>query len=298
LQKSSRNSETPPPLDLHTHGLDRIHGPIVRAEDIRGLARLHGAAGTGGFLVTLYPAPLRDLRRAAELIAREMERPPAPHEAVILGVHMEGPFLNPRRAGALDPSAFFSPGKGDADRLLDGLGQVIRVITVAPEIPGAVDFIGSAAERGVRVNMGHTNAGWREAREGHRAGARGITHLWNAMPGLHHREPGIIGYALSTDDLYVELIADGYHVAPAVVDLTFRIKPPDRVILVSDSVGGGRPGGGPVRNSAGKLMGGGAALPEIVERLAERGYGRQALALAAHDNPRRYLDLNVAKDYR
>jgi hypothetical protein len=120
--------------------------------------------------------------------------------------------------------------------LVDGFEGIIRVMTVAPELPGALKVIERLTEMGVRVNMGHSAATFEQAKAGKESGAVGVTHLFNAMSPIHHREPGLAGYALAEDGLYVEVIADMAHIHPEVIRLILRCKPPERVLLVSDSL--------------------------------------------------------------
>jgi N-acetylglucosamine-6-phosphate deacetylase len=157
--------------------------------------------------------------------------------ARILGIHLEGPYLSPWRAGAQTGRWMRAPSIEELDALQDLAGGRIRLVTVAPELHGALPLIAAARERGIAVAVGHSNATTEEVLLAVEAGATHVTHLFNAMCGLHHREPGIIGVALTEDAMSVELICDGHHVAPRAADLAFRCKPADKVVLVSDAVG-------------------------------------------------------------
>ena len=139
-------------------------------------------------------------------------------------------------AGALDPGSFIPPGERAFRDLTEGLEEVVRIVTIAPEMEGAIRLIRQMARSGIRVNMGHSNATYAEAEAGFRAGARGITHLFNAMRGFHHREPGIAGFGLLNKDVYVEIIGDLVHLHPETVELIVRLKDAGKVVLVSDSV--------------------------------------------------------------
>jgi N-acetylglucosamine-6-phosphate deacetylase len=286
-------------IDLHTHGLG---GYDTRggAEDILKLADIHGGAGVEAFLPTIYPGPV-DAMRAAMRAVREASRPTAEPDtpggrgasrgrgsgrtrAKILGVHLEGPFLNPLRCGALKRDSFISPTLSNLRKLIRGFEDILRVITIAPELPGALRVIERCATLGIRVNMGHSDATYRQALEGKRAGAGGVTHLFNAMRPFHHREPGLAGLGLMDRDLYVEVIPDGVHLSPDVLGLVFGIKPIDRVLLVSDSVKG-------PMHKGGVLQGGGIPLPEAAGMLREMGISERAIRLAGCVNPKRYLAL-------
>jgi DNA-binding GntR family transcriptional regulator len=176
-------------LDLHVNG-GGGYEVMAGREGVEGTAAFHLRHGTTGLLPTTLTAPLPHLESALLAIQEAMK---GPLGEAILGAHLEGPFLNPRRLGAQPPFPL-PPDPEVAQRLLS-LAPV-RVLTLAPELPGALDLIRLLAERGVRVQLGHTAATYQEALAALEAGASGFTHLYNAMTGLHHREPGVVGLAL------------------------------------------------------------------------------------------------------
>ncbi|NIR25426.1 MAG: hypothetical protein GWN77_00220, partial [Gammaproteobacteria bacterium] len=155
-------------------------------------------------------------------------------------------------------------------KLVTGFEDVVRMMTVAPEMKGALRVIERCVSMGIRVNMGHSDATYSQARDGKLAGATGVTHLFNAMRPFHHREPGLAGFALFDKDLYVELIADGVHARPEVLRMVFDIKPHNRIILVSDSIKGPQHKGGVLQ---------GAKAPVTVARdvLRKAGVPRAAI---------------------
>ncbi len=213
----------------------------------------------------------------------------------MLGANLEGPFVNPRKKGALGPvDRLLPPSVDNLRRLLDGFEDMVKVITVAPELPGGPQLIEYCVDLGIAVNMGHSEATFEQAREGAAAGAKGVTHLFNAMSGLHHREPGLAGYALMDDDLYVELIADGVHVHPEMVKLALKLKPADKVLLVSDSLGQAKtpshPEPSPLYLPDGiTLAGGGLTLAECAHRLTLLGIPEESARKFASENPGKYL---------
>src|SRR5690606_2854158 len=146
--------------------------------------------------------------------------------AAVLGLHLEGPYLNPKRAGAQNPAHMRPPSMPELERLYEASGPAWRIITLAPELPGALTAVRWLAERGVLVSMGHTDATYDEARAGFEAGIRHATHLFNAMRPWHHREPGGVGAVLDSAAVGAELVADGHHVHPAVLRLAVRVKGP------------------------------------------------------------------------
>ena len=220
-------------VDVHVHGRGG-HDAMGPEGALDGMARALLRHGVTSFLPTAVTAPLADLVTFAERVRQWI--PAAPDDgAGPLGFNLEGPFINPSRKGAQNPAHIRVPAEvstADLEPLVDGL----RITTIAPEIPGALDLIRWLRARGVAASLGHSAATFEEGRAGYAAGARTTTHLFNAMTGVDHRSPGLAVAALLEDDAYVELIADGHHVRESVWTLILRAKPIDRLILVSDGV--------------------------------------------------------------
>lgn len=269
-------------IDLHTHGMGRYDTRTADGADVLRLAALYGRAGVSAILPTVYSGPVKEMREAMNAVREAREAAPQKGAARILGVHLEGPFLNPLRAGAQDRGSFVLPTLRDLRNLIRGFEDTVKVITVAPELRGALRVIARCAALGIRVNMGHSDATYRQALEGKRAGAAGVTHLFNAMRPFHHREPGLAGLGLLDEDLYVEVIPDGVHLSPETLRMVFRVKRKDRIVLVSDSVKG------PMYRR-GVLQGSKLRLPESLKVLKELGIPEQWAARAAVENPRRFL---------
>ncbi|MGD0488566.1 MAG: amidohydrolase family protein [Syntrophorhabdales bacterium] len=222
-------------IDLHMHGIAGFDTRTTDPAAMLRIAEIEGGAGVSEIMLSIYPAPLDVMRGQTAAVKAAMARQGA-GQARIIGVHLEGPFLNPLMAGALDPGSFIPPGERVFRELTEGYEEVVRIVTIAPEMGGAVPLIRQMADAGIRVNMGHSNATYAEAEAGFRAGARGITHLFNAMRGFHHREPGIAGFGLLNKDVYVEIIGDLVHLHPSAVELIVRLKDAGKVVLVSDSI--------------------------------------------------------------
>jgi N-acetylglucosamine-6-phosphate deacetylase len=269
-------------IDLHVHGFGRYDTRAGKARHILKLASLYGKAGAAAILPTVYPAPVETMRDNMRAIAEAMGSASPPGAAAILGIHLEGPFLSPKRGGALPAESFLPPTLGNLRGLVNGFEGLVKIVTIAPELPGALRVIERCASEGIRVNMGHSDATSSQALRAKRAGATGVTHLFNAMRPLHHREPGLTGLGLLDDDLFVEIVADGVHVNPEVVRLVFKAKPADRVLLVSDSIKGAM-----YRN--GVLQGSRTLLPQAAGRLREMGIPEKVIVQAGRENPRRYL---------
>jgi N-acetylglucosamine-6-phosphate deacetylase len=154
----------------------------------------------------------------------------------VLGVHLEGPFINPEAAGAHDAAYIRLPSVDDLNALWEASGGGIKLLTLAPEMPGALDLLGAAKRYGIAVAVGHTRADYPQMMEAVDAGASLATHLFNAMGGLTARDPGATGAVLASSEFKASLIADGYHVHPAMMDLAVRTKGVDGLVLVTDAM--------------------------------------------------------------
>lgn len=238
-------------VDLHVHALDGCGLVGPGAPDVPGLARALARRGITGFLATTAAAPVEELQAVLE------GEPYDGSGARCLGVHLEGPWLSTDKAGAQPPDNLRLPDLDALDRLL--AAGPPAMLTLAPELEGADLLIRRATEAGVVVSLGHSTATYDQAVRAVGSGARHITHCFNAMPSLHHREPGLVGAALDLEGVTVEAIADGVHLHPAVVRLLWRACGPARVCLVSDAVDVDLPGTSAARLPDGP---GAARLPD------------------------------------
>lgn len=224
-------------IDLHIHGAG---GADAHSGEIAALAAFLPRCGVTAFLPTLAAdaedRTLAALRAIAATIAAQMAGT-LPGTARVLGAHLEGPFLNPARAGAIPPEHMHPALPDRLARLLAAAPGATRLMTIAPDIPGAEALIAQLAADGIVASLGHTAADYETFTRGIDAGARHTTHLFNAMTGLAHRAPGAAGAALTDDRATLELIADGHHVHPAILALALRAKGTGRVAIVSDAVG-------------------------------------------------------------
>lgn len=219
---------TPGFTDLHGHG-----GATESYEDdsfAESLA-VHRAHGTTRSVLSLVANPVPALADSLARIRSVMATDP-----LVLGVHLEGPFLSPHNKGAHNESFLIDPSPAAVDALLEAGAGVIRQVTIAPELPGALDAVRRFVAAGVTVAVGHTVGTYDQARAAFDAGATLLTHAFNAMPGLHHRAPGPIGAAVADDRVTLELILDAVHVHPVVADTLFRAAP-GRVALITDAMG-------------------------------------------------------------
>jgi N-acetylglucosamine-6-phosphate deacetylase len=221
-------------VDLHVHGGDGADAMDADPDGLRRMARFHARHGVTSLLPTTWSASPSALHAAVAAIASAVG--PVDGGATILGAHLEGPWINPARAGAQDPSGIRPPDLAEARRLLEIRPGTVRLIALAPEMPGASAVISACVGAGVVVSAGHTEASWDEMVAAVGAGVRHVTHTFNAMGGLRHREPGTVGAALALPELRCELIADGHHVHAGAMAVLARAKGPGGVILISDAV--------------------------------------------------------------
>ena len=293
-------------IDIHTHGIGGYDTRKATEEAILRMAEIHGSSGVSAILPTIYPDTIQVMRENMMVVKRAMDIKGGGGDspAAVLGVHLEGPFLNPEKCGALNAAIFIEPTEHQLNELLDGLEDVVKIITIAPELAGATRVIRKISDRGIIASMGHSDATYSEAETGFHAGARGITHIFNAMRGLHHREPGIVGFGLLNQDIFIEVIADPFHLNPKTLELIFRVKNRDRIILVSDSVKGTPPSFPPftkggkgglegktqgVVDDSGRLQGGSMTIAESSQRLIGLGFEEDAIRKSISENPEIYL---------
>ena len=223
-------------IDLHVHGAGGGCCESGDAAQIETISATLARFGVTGFLATIATLPPEALRAAVHAIANTAGHEPG---ARILGIHLEGPYLNPQRAGAQAAHWMRPPSIEEFDALYDLSGGLIRLVTVAPELEGCLPFIQAVRECGVTVAAGHTDATAVDMELAVEAGVTHVTHLFNAMRPLHHREPGVLGVALTDDRLSTELVCDGHHLAEHAVETVMRCKPAAKVVLVSDGVATG-----------------------------------------------------------
>jgi N-acetylglucosamine-6-phosphate deacetylase len=218
-------------VDLQVNGAAGADFLTCTPEQFARARTFLASTGTTSFLPTFVTAPLDAVKEAARVVMES-----SPDGAQPVGIHLEGPALNPARAGAHDPRWMLPPEDPRLRQLVVELGRSVRLVTLAPEQPGGVELVRWLAGQGVVASLGHTDATYAQAREAFSAGARMVTHLFNAMRGFHHREPGVVGAALEEGDWACGLVADGFHVHPAAFRLAYRLLGPERISLVTDAV--------------------------------------------------------------
>ena len=217
-------------VDIHIHGYlgeDTSDGSV---EGIRKIAEGIVKNGVTAWLPTTMTVSYDELHRAFDAVRTLMDKKNNPKGAQVMGVHAEGPFINPSKKGA-QAVEYIRPA--DAPFLIEN-SDVIRIATIAPEMPGALDCIREVTEKtGILMSMGHTAANYETAKAGIEAGIRHATHLFNAMTPLNHRDPGVVGASLADDRVSTELIADTFHISPDLFGLVAKVKG-DNLILITD----------------------------------------------------------------
>ncbi len=290
-------------IDLHIHGAG---GHDVMEGNARALDRITSTVarhGTTSIVATTVTAPVDDTCRSLEGIARYIrshETSPEHAEsdrvaAEILGVHLEGPFISRTRRGVHPPDALARPSVEVLGQFLEASGGLVRILTIAPELPGALELIASAVGAKIVVAIGHTDADYDQARAAIQAGARHAVHVYNAMRPFTHRDPGVVGAILTDPEVTAEVIADLVHVAGPAIQVLIGAKGFDTVLLVSDGVaatgmsdGNYRLGtfevnvkDGVARNTEGKLAGSTLTLDRALRNVVALGVPlREAVRMA------------------
>ncbi|MCQ2009066.1 MAG: N-acetylglucosamine-6-phosphate deacetylase [Sporolactobacillus sp.] len=235
LQFPSTYKCLPGMIDMHIHGANGADTMDATPEALSTIATALAKEGTTSFLATTItqsvPLIEKALVNAGELIGHQKRG-----EAEIIGIHLEGPFINKEKTGAQPEEYILEPDCDLFDHWQQLCGDRIKEVTMAPEVKGGLDFIRHLKKQKVVASIGHTNGIDEDVIRAIDAGATQVTHLYNGMRGMHHREPGILGGALLHHDLYTELICDGHHVCQGMVNLAYKLKGSDRMILITDSM--------------------------------------------------------------
>jgi len=236
-------------VDLHIHGSSGYDVMDNSSEALPAIERLLARHGVTSYFPTTVTAPIDSILRALERLADAIERCEQdsertsgqqkidrPGRAVPLGIHLEGPFISHVKRGVHPPELLLPPSLGTFERFWQAARGRIQIMTIAPEMEGAIELIAAATARGVCVSLGHSDADFSVAERAVAAGARHSTHTFNAMRPLQHRNPGIVGAVLTDARITADIIADSIHVDPAVVKLFARAKGPEQTVLITDAI--------------------------------------------------------------
>ncbi len=289
-------------IDMHIHGFMGADTCDAEEESIARMALCLADKGVTTFLPTTMTLPLPDLDKVLQAVDRYMSSGNR-DGAFVAGVHLEGPYLSPRKCGAQRADWMRPPSTEEVNGMLDAYPRLIRVVDVAPEEDSTADFCRKLSERCV-VSISHTAAGYDTIMSALCSGATHATHLFNAMSGLHHRDPGAVGAVLDSDSVTAELISDGCHVHPAVLRFAFHILGPDRPVIVSDAMrAAGMPdgeyslGGTSVTVKDGQAIANGSRagsttdIAEEIRVLIRAGIPPEHILRAATVNPARVLGI-------
>ena len=299
-------------VDVHIHGAAGRDAMEASPEALAGIAGCVARHGTTSFVATTVSAGIPETLRSLEGLAAAIRGQPShtqPASAECLGVHLEGPFLSPARRGVHPPEHLIPPTPAMLARFLTAAGGFARILTMAPELPGAEETIAAARAAGLVVSMGHTDATFDEATRAIERGACHAAHVFNAMRPFSHRETGIIGAVLTDARVTAEVIADGVHVDDPALRLLLAAKSAESVLLVSDATaatempdGKYQLGsiavtvtGGVCRSREGRIAGSTLTLDRAVRRMAGLGLPTGAAVQMATFNPARLLGIESRK---
>ncbi len=298
-------------IDLHIHGAVGIDTMAATSEDLLSVSKFLATQGVSGWLPTLVPALVADYESAVTAIEGSMQQQAGAQGSLgarMLGVHYEGPFVNAMQCGALRSEHFKSfSGPADVDALAVPKNDApVRMTTLAPEIEGGIDLVRELTRRGWVTSIGHTRAAVEVLERAFEAGARHMTHFMNAMAPLHHRAPGPVGWGLTRDDVTCDVIADGIHLDPVVLQLLLRTKGADRLSLISDAIAAAGKGDGAydiwgetievtngrTSNSRGSIAGSVITMLDAVRMMLSLGASDFEVARMASTNPARLLRID------
>ncbi|TYO69857.1 N-acetylglucosamine-6-phosphate deacetylase [Rossellomorea marisflavi] len=236
VQVPTEYSILPGLIDVHIHGANGSDTMDATKESLDVMTAILPAEGTTSFLATTITEKRAVIEDALKNVRDYMERHQHAGQAEILGIHLEGPFINPGRAGAQPVQSILKPDLEAFMKWEQLSGGTIKLVTLAPELDGDHALISYLRSKGIVASAGHTSATYEQMENAIDAGLSHVTHLFNQMSGLHHREPGVVGAAFARPELMVELIADGVHVKPEVVNIAYRQVTDERFILITDSM--------------------------------------------------------------
>ncbi|NJE08686.1 N-acetylglucosamine-6-phosphate deacetylase [Thermococcus sp. M39] len=224
-------------IDTHIHGCYGFDTNDAKVDSFLGMSKALVKHGVTAFIPTTVTASHEVLLKASKAVVEAIRTQEKKLEgARILGLHLEGPYINPEKRGAQNPAYIRKPSFEEFLEYWEASNGNIREITIAPEVEGALEFIEKAVELGVIVQLGHTNATYEEAKKAILAGASKATHLFNAMRGIHHRDVGVVGACLESESVFVELICDLIHLSPAAIKLAYKIAGKHRITLITDAI--------------------------------------------------------------
>ena len=292
-------------IDVHNHGAVGVDVNMATADDLREVAKFLAKNGVTAWLPTLVPDSVENYQKSIKAIDELMEIQANEPIAQALGVHYEGVFANEKMCGALRPEFFKSFKNGDEIQQLPKLEKGIHLTTLAPEVDNGIELIKELVKQNWLVSIGHTKADFQTLQEACLAGAKHLTHFFNAMTGLHHREIGVVGWGLMNENITFDIIADGVHVAPEMLKFAVETKSTERVSLISDSVAPTGLGdgvyelwgekvivrNGKTTNERGSIAGSVMTISGAVKMMLSLGFSESEVSQMASANPAKLLSI-------
>ena len=292
-------------IDIHNHGAVGVDVNATSVRDLRKVSKFLAGKGVTAWLPTLVPDSDRNYEKIIKAIDELMETQIDEPIAQVLGVHYEGVFANEKMCGALRPEFFKTFKNGDEINDLPKLKNGIHLTTLAPEVENGIGLIKELRKENWIVSIGHTKADFQTLENAFNAGARHLTHFFNAMTGLHHREIGVAGWGLANKETTFDIIADGVHVHPAMLKFACQSKTPAKTLLISDSVAPTGLGdgeyeiwgekvfvrNGKTQNERGSIAGSVITMLDAVKMLLSLGFSEAETSQMASANPAKLLDL-------
>ncbi|MEP7039856.1 MAG: N-acetylglucosamine-6-phosphate deacetylase [Acidobacteriota bacterium] len=292
-------------IDIHNHGAVGVDVNEANADDLREVGKFLASKGVTVWLPAFVPDAGENYRKVVGAIDEVMETQTNEPIAQIVGVHYEGVFANEKMCGALRPEFFKTFKNGDEINQLPKLKRGVHLTTLAPEIENGIELIKEFHKQNWIVSIGHTNADFQTLEAAYDAGAKQITHLFNAMTGVHHREIGVAGWALTKKDVSCEIIADGVHVAPQMLKFAANCKSAANLMLVSDSIAPTGLGDGEyeiwndkisvvnnqTKNERGSIAGSVITMLDAVKMMSSLGFSATEISQMASGNQAKLLGI-------
>ncbi|MGI8639276.1 MAG: N-acetylglucosamine-6-phosphate deacetylase [Pyrinomonadaceae bacterium] len=295
-------------IDIHNHGAIGVDVNTATADDLHKVSRFLATKGVTAWLPTFVPDSDENYKKVVDAIDEVMQTQDfeaSEPAARILGIHYEGVFANEKMCGALRPEFFKTFRNGDEINDLPKLKNGIHLTTLAPEVENGIGLIKELRKENWIVSIGHTKADFQTLENAFNAGARHLTHFFNAMTGLHHREIGVAGWGLANKEITFDIIADGVHVHPAMLKFACQSKTPAKTLLISDSVAPTGLGdgeyeiwdekifvrNGKTQNERGSIAGSVITMLDAVKMLLSLGFSEAETSQMASANPAKLLDL-------
>ena len=223
-------------IDVHIHGVNGADVMDATKEALDTMSSTLPKEGTTSFLATTMTQDTKEIEKALANVGEYLQGKQETGKAEIVGVHLEGPFVNPDKAGAQPLKHIIDPDLPLLKKWELLTNNMIKLVTLAPERPGGLEMVNYLSTHGIVASIGHSDATFEEVNKAIESGANHVTHLYNQMSGLHHREPGVVGSVFLRDELKAEIIVDGVHVRPEMVHLAYKIKRKDGLLLITDSM--------------------------------------------------------------